>query len=310
MPTDQPLIANLLGLLPLLSIGAVSAWTLMVVMTARRLARPPRRGYGSQLARNLPGDPSELPDPLVFEQWTLADGSPVWDITGKSPTGPVIIFTHGWGHARHNILERIESVSSIASRVLAWDLPGHGESPLRRCLLGASEHEQLSELIDKAKAENPSGIVLWGWSMGAGISIESALERDVSGVIAESAYAVPVTPARNVLSLARLPHRFTLLPALWLLGSRRSKGISWNGFDRVDLASRIGCPLLVLHGSEDEVSPIEDGRAIASSTPAATLREIQGGHHRDLWREPFRSQAQSAVEQFLTEQLSTSTITP
>lgn len=331
MPAIADLVQAVVSLIPLLAIGAFLAWAIMVFLTARRLAHPPRRGYGSQVARGLPGDPSELARPLDFREWTLKQfyNAPVWEITGENPDGPVLIFTHGWGHARHDILERLDAVRDLVSAVVAWDLPAHGDHPGRRSMLGASEWLGVEQLISKMHCEDLDAkeeelealgdwddldddfdrhpepgsprIILWGWSMGAGISIEAATEAPnrVSGVIAEAAYALPITPARNVLRLARLPHRLTLRPALFLLGLSRAKGPTWVGFNRRDLASDLKQPLLVLHGSEDEVSPVEDGRAIAAAAPDATLIEIESAHHRDLWTDPHASESARAVRDFI-----------
>ena len=56
----------------------------------------------------------------------------------------------------------------------------------------------------------------------------------------------------------------------------------WRGFDRAAWASRVRCPVLVLHGTEDGVSPVEDGRAIAAAS-RGTMIEINGAGHNDLW---------------------------
>lgn len=288
-----------LGLVQLLAIGLALAWSVTVWVTLRKLGRPPRRGYGTQVARGLAGEPSELEEPLAWREWRVGD-CPVWEIDCENPAGPVVIFTHGWGHARQDVLERIGAVRGVARAVLAWDAPGHGEHPAKRSELGTSEHAVLGEIVERAREiGGGSRVVLWGWSMGAGISIACAGGVEAAGVIAESPFRRLSTPARNMLRAARLPHRFTLGPVLWLAGLTRACGASWRGFDRAYLARGVRCPLLVLHGTEDEVSPIEDGAAIAGAAPAGELTEIEGGRHRDLWEEPWRAQSETCVRGFV-----------
>lgn len=49
--------------------------------------------------------------------------------------------------------------------------------------------------------------------------------------------------------------------------------------DAWDLLPRIGCPTLVLHGSDDEMSPPRSGQLIAERVPGARLLLVDGGRH-------------------------------
>jgi fermentation-respiration switch protein FrsA (DUF1100 family) len=87
---------------------------------------------------------------------------------------------------------------------------------------------------------------------------------------------------------------------LWLRSTiPGSKG--FRDFDRVGWASRLQSPLLVFHGSADDICPIDDGRAIAAAAPRALFVAIESAGHNDLWlTEPFRTQCERAVADFLT----------
>ena len=50
-------------------------------------------------------------------------------------------------------------------------------------------------------------------------------------------------------------------------------------FDAADRLDRIRCPTLVVHGSEDRVVPVANGRLLAEKIPGARLVEIEGGSH-------------------------------
>src|SRR5438105_2541012 len=96
------------------------------------LTHPARRTYASAVARGKPGDPSELGAALEFSAWGLKTGGlelPVWDIRGEREDGPVVVLTHGWGDSRIGALARLGAVAATASRVVAWDMRGHGEAP-------------------------------------------------------------------------------------------------------------------------------------------------------------------------------------
>ena len=281
-----------MGLATLLLIGLALTWAICIAGTIVVLTRPPRRTYASAVAKGRPGEPSELDTPLEFTEWKLEpEGCPVWDITGLDPSGPVVVMTHGWADSRVGALVRIPAFAGLASRIIAWDLPGHGEAP-GACRLGTQEPELLKRLLDRVVQGDGARplLFLYGWSLGAGVSIAAATDPAfagrIAGIIAEAPYRLPKTPARRVLHLKRLPVKPVVPPAFALLGLRFGVGPGWRAFDRAEFARALSCPLLVLHGAEDEVCPIEDGREIAKAAPAGKLLEITGGNHNTLWTDP------------------------
>ncbi len=302
----------------LLALGLAIAWAWMVWMTAWTLTRPARRTYASALRVGRPGDPSELPPgpigPRAWRAWSFRSRGlelPAWDIEGDDPSGPLVVMTHGWGDSRVGGLTRAASVAPVCRRVVLWDLPGHGEAP-GTCALGTREVEDLERLLEclldsraDARPDPRDGVsadvVLMGWSLGAGVSIACAARRGVAGVIAEAPYRLPETPARGVLGMYRLPHATTLRPALALVGLRAGVGAAFRSFDRAELAAGLRCPLLVIHGTDDPVCPIEDGRAIAArACRGATMIEIEGGGHYGLWTsEGSRDRCARAVAEFV-----------
>ncbi len=276
----------MIGLAGLLLVGMALAIAMAITLTVWRLTHPPRRTYASAVARGRPGDPSELPTPRAFQSWTLqsrGNSIPIWDLPGDAPTGPIVIMLHGWGDSKLGSLSRLSAFLPLASRVLAIDLPGHGEaSGCSR--LGIDEHLDVLSLIDHLKAETPgTGIVLFGWSLGAGIAIAAAATHlpHVRGVIAEAPYIHPATPAARVLMSRNLPAGAILQAALAIIGWISSPG--WRGFDRARLAASLRVPLLVIHGEADEISPIQDGRTIAQAALFGSLATIPTAGHLGLW---------------------------
>ncbi|MCA9273598.1 MAG: alpha/beta hydrolase [Phycisphaerales bacterium] len=279
------------GFIALLAIGLAILWLLGVITTAWRLTHPNRRTYAFMLRRGLPGDPSELPgEPRAFTQWTLTSRGrelPVWDIVGDAADGPVIILTHGWGNSRYDALLRLAPFLPRASRVVAWDQPGHGDAP-GTCDLGVGETQDLAALIERIDAER---IVLFGWSLGAGVSIAAASKSErVIAVLAQAPYRLAYTPAKGVLSEAAMPWRATLWPAMMLIGLVRGRKLTWAGqwpgFDRAAYAAKLAAPLLVIHGEQDRVCPLEDGRSIAEAAPDGRLVVLPGAPHNGLWANP------------------------
>lgn len=294
----------MLGLLGFLLIGLVLGVALLTLYTAWVLTHPPRRTYASAVAAGRPGEPGDLPGSPAWTTWTLRTGGlelPVWDITGRRPDGPTVVLVHGWGDSRIGGLTRAEHLLDHAARVVLWDLPGHGEAP-GWCSQGVREVGCLEELLRQlGRANEPPGrgIVLFGWSLGAGIALAAAASPGVAGVIAESPYRLPQTPARNMLVSWGVPWRANLPPALWLLGTVVGTGPKWRGFDRAALAGAVVCPLLIVQGDADTISPPQDAQAIAEAG-RGTVCLIPGAGHYGLWTDRrHQPLAQGAVLRFL-----------
>jgi pimeloyl-ACP methyl ester carboxylesterase len=300
-------LASIEGLAVLLLVGLLIALVAATWYTVHMLTHPPRRTYASALARNRAGDPGELDaGPRGKHRWSAWNlrwrnlDLPVWDIEGDKPDGPVIILSHGWGDSRIGGLTRTPALAAFASRLILWDMPGHGEAP-GTCSLGNYEVESLLALVDRVG----SPAILYGWSLGAGVSIAAAARLDparVSAVIAEAPYRLPQTPARNVLRSFGLPWRINLPLALTILGVRFGIGPKWRGFDRAELAAGLRVPLLVIHGAQDDICPVQDGRDIAQAAkgPHEMIELDDAGHH-SLWTDAKSSEGcAAAVDRFLS----------
>jgi hypothetical protein len=57
-------------------------------------------------------------------------------------------------------------------------------------------------------------------------------------------------------------------------------------FDSQAIASRVTQPVLIVHGTADEVVPFELGEALSKALPTARLLRVEGGHHNDLGGRP------------------------
>lgn len=287
------------GLLILLAIGLGLFVLLCAAATIRGLTRPRRKGLAWALARQRPESPAAMG--LASGSWTFRSRGldlPVWDIGGRDAAGPIAIITHGWGDSRLGSLARIGPFLPACSRVILWDLPGHGEAP-GRCALGLREAEDLAALLDHIEPERP--VVLMGVSLGAGLSIAAACDRpEVVGVIAEAPYRLAATPARNVLRITGMPTGVCLWLALRAIAVRHRSTFAPRAFDRAVHAARLAGPLLVIHGEADEICPPRDGHDIASAPERGRLVLIPDAGHNNLWTDPAHAAACTAsIEAFL-----------
>lgn len=70
--------------------------------------------------------------------------------------------------------------------------------------------------------------------------------------------------------------------------------------DVQELAPRVGCPTLVLHGRGDRRSPIEEGRILTSLIPGAKLVPLETENHILLAHEPAYRQFFDELEAFIS----------
>ncbi len=295
-----------LGLLQLLSIGALGAWIVAVLYTAWSLLHPPRRTYAWAIHRGVAGDPSELDEPLAFEVLSVESSSRTlhaWNIQGLNTEGPRFVLVHGWGSSSIGALKRIPHLAHHASEIITIDLPGHGEST-GTSQMGANEHRDLDALLSSLDDSRPT--IVYGWSMGAGIALRFARDykdqHDIRAVIAESPYIHAQTPARNVINLRGLPTKLNLKPAIMLMGMLKGVGPRWTGFARDQIAKDLQVPLLLIHGTDDPVCPLDDSQRIQAAAPSATLVEIPSAGHNNIWTNPdFTQTAAEAIIRFVED---------
>ncbi len=305
VPTNFPTItgADLLALVPLLVGGLVLFLSVVVWATVRRMSRPPRRTYAWAVSKNRAGDPGELDEPLVFvarEETHAGRRVSVWDIEGRDAAGPVVVLTHGWGEGKVLGLGRVAVIAGAASRVIAWDMPGHGESA-GSTTLGSAEARALASMAESMRTER--GLVLWGWSLGAEVSVRAAaVLKDrgigVEGLVLESGFRSGTTPARNVLRGAGYPSGWTLDVALLVIGAMAGRALDRFGDLVVTAQAVAGVPAVVLHGTADRVCPAADGEAIAAAL-GGRFEVIEGAGHLDLWEPPHRERVVSVVRGFV-----------
>ena len=117
-----------------------------------------------------------------------------------------------------------------------------------------------------ARGVPASRIVLFGESLGCAVSVQLALDRGARGLILEAPFASIRAMAQRVVPW---------LPIGALLRTR---------YDNEGKIARVQVPLLVLHGTADEVIPFAQGEAVfrAAREPKRFV-PVPGAHHNDVY---------------------------
>ena len=279
------------GVPELLVIFLAATVVVILVTTAMIIGvslSPPRRTAAWAIARGLPSDPGEMD--RSFRAWDAGTGRtrrPVWEIEGDGPAdAPAVIIIHGWAMSRVVMLERIAPFLAVAPRVLVVDRPGHGEAS-GYASFGAGESAHLARVIDGAEADGDHGgsVVLAAWSIGLLAAIElAASDTRICGVVSIAGCIDVPHSMRARLAEAEVPRiPFAWCMALALRIRERFSGRSIP--DAVAFAPQIRCPLLIVHGTNDVVAPIERLDVLAQSLSGAakcTWIRVEGAGHARL----------------------------
>ena len=210
--------------------------------------------------RSMPPAPPGVADRFI----TTADGVRIhaWYLAPPGATATLV-----WSHCNAgNIGNRAEILLELAARnlaVLAYDYRGYGRSE------GAPDepgvHRDAEAAYDEVRASGigPERIVCFGESLGGAVSIRLATERPCAGVAVVATFP-------SLREVARIHYG--------LAGAAIG-----NRFDAVGRLPRLGVPLFVAHGDEDEIVPFELGERLfaAAAEPKRFLR-VPGAGHNDV----------------------------
>ena len=113
------------------------------------------------------------------------------------------------------------------------------------------------------KSDGP--FILWGHSLGSGVAARMASEGRGSALILESAYTAIVDVAAR---------QYPAFPVRWLMKDR---------FDTLSLVEKIRMPVLIIHGTEDQVVPFDIGEALARAfgKRSSFVPILGAGHNPD-----------------------------
>jgi pimeloyl-ACP methyl ester carboxylesterase len=221
---------------------------------------------------------ADPPRPLRSVEWSLADGSQIsaWvhDDPVAPPRRPVVLFLHGNGENLETMRQAglFEELLALDVPFVALDYPGYGRSsgaPSESSLLAAGS--VALEWMHQHFAGRPRIVV--GWSLGAAVAVGLAAANPdrCDGVVAMSAW----TSLADV-GAAHLPR--------WLVEIAVA-----DRYESTGAAEQVTCPGLVIHGSRDQIIPVDQGREVGQALGAEWLEVPTAGHndllsHDIVWR--------------------------
>ncbi len=227
--------------------------------------------------------PADSDLPTVTEKVFQHDGEAliVWTAP-PAPGKPVIFYLHG-------------NAGNLANRASRFDLllqRGYGlVAPAYRGYSGSTGTPQEAAIIGDTVAIYDSfvrpmmaPVVVYGESIGAAVTL-GAVEAGITpnAILLEAPY---------ISIKAMAAHHY---PG----NGSFTKHLS-NQWDSLSRAKTVTLPMLILHGTEDELIPIEMGRQIFAAAPSDSKEfvEAPGAGHTGLWRTDTWPKLTSFINQF------------
>lgn len=173
-----------------------------------------------------------------------------------------LLYSHGNAEDLGTLLPALESFRQAGFAVFAFDYRGYGSSPGKPSEAGLYQDELAAyDYLTTNLGIPATQVIAYGRSVGAAAALEAATQRQVAGLVLESPF----------LSAFRVLTRVPVLP--------------WDKFPNARKMSRVTCPVLVIHGRDDQVIPFWHGeRLFALATSRKQNFWVAGAGHNDVMR--------------------------
>lgn len=205
-----------------------------------------------------------------------------WFVPGLSGTGAILLL-HSLRSNKATMQPRAEFLSALGFSVLLVDLQAHGESEGDRISFGHREAADVRASVEKLKELAPGErLGVLGVSLGAASLLLSDVQPWLAAVVIESLYPSIEEAVSNRLQIYfGAPGRW--LSPLLLAQLRPRLGVSVSQLRPIERASSFRCPVLVVHGTEDRHTKIQEAeRLFAAVPPPKEFYYVSGAAHVDL----------------------------
>jgi pimeloyl-ACP methyl ester carboxylesterase len=213
---------------------------------------------------------------LPFEGGELA-------VTTWGSNGPAVLLMHGWGGARAQMTGFVDALLFAGYRVVAYDQPAHGESD--GAMTNLLEIAPTMDLIAKQEGRFEAIIA---HSFGTLITSHALVNRKLPA------------PAKLVYfgAFNRLMEALPRFQLITQLSDEIMDGLRDMIYERFtkqvldsivneNLVQQIHIPALMFHDKSDNVTPVEDSRAIAHAWQNVQYIETNGLGHRGALKSKY-----------------------
>ncbi len=200
-----------------------------------------------------------------------------WFIPAEA-TAPAVVILHGWGGTGTDMLPIAPGLHDLGMHTLFLDARTHGLSDDEDFMSMPRFAEDLeTALAWLSDREDVTTIGVIGHSVGAAATILAASRNpDIDAVVAVSSFAHPEELLRRAIPYPA-PMKWTLLRVI-----RQMIGVSYDDIAPRNRIADIKVPVLLIHGEDDDVIPVDDAYTIHNNLPSCRLIVVPGGKHSNL----------------------------
>lgn len=281
---------TVIGVAVVVTVLAASTWYYSVQVEREFL----RWGPDSDIDRALFGpDPSAVG--VDFREVLIGGpigDHPAWMIGGIEDAPGVadtwVVLIHGIDADRREALRVLPAIVDSGHAALVVTYRNSGEGPYDgsgRHLLGRAEWPDIRSAVEFALAEGAEAVVLYGFGAGASVAAsfleQGRMEEEVAGMV----FDAPLLDASSLVDRFGDRDKVPGFIVSWARAMVTFRiGFDWAQADHITSADLLSVPVLVFHGEDDDVYPVEASRRFAEASPdLVTLVTVPGAGHGESW---------------------------
>jgi hypothetical protein len=244
---------------------AVATGILLVVATLRVIE--------NQLIYFPPRYPEGFPSPQTYDReieevWLLTeDGVRINAFYRSNPASKqVLLWFHGNAENIGYDLDHLRTLANIGVNILAVDYRGYGKSEGKPDEAGVyHDADAAYDYLMKERDFRAEDVFIYGHSLGGAVGVHLACRRPCGGLIVESSFTSARAMARRM---------FAIPVIAYVVKSR---------FDSLQKIRDVHAPILVVHGTRDEVVPFRMGQQLFAAAPEPKhFYPVEGAGHNNL----------------------------
>jgi len=180
------------------------------------------------------------------------DGTEIhgWYLPGD-PDKPLVLFCHGNAGNISDRLDNLKLLRTLGLSIFIFDYRGYGKSQGTTSEEGTYSDVRGALRYLKQQGWSTEQMIYFGRSMGAGVSLQLALEEPAAALVLES-------PFTSVSAMGRYHYPVLSRLAGWLIQVR---------YDNLQKIDKLKTPLLIFHGERDDIVPPEMAEQLYEKAP-------------------------------------------
>jgi pimeloyl-ACP methyl ester carboxylesterase len=194
------------------------------------------------------------------------------------PRAPLVLLVHGWEGRGTQLGAFVDAFVSAGFRVIALDLPAHGDSTGRH-----TDLIECTEALRKVARDLGPLTAIVAHSFGGAVTT-LAIERGMN-VRAVVLVSSPSSVADVLARFGRMLGLGSRAMEAFRGGIEKRTGLKLADVELYERASRLRVPALIVHDRRDRDVPFSDAERLAARWPNATLLGTDGLGHRRILRD-------------------------